>query len=516
MPSFSAASACAFGRRVVGFSVQRGKLVYHELLLAKDRAGSARAFTLVTDEDTGLGDDAEVGCCLFGGEILVLAEASKSNPRPARRFAARVAILGGGGSEGVRVTPLQIVGDPEASGRPFLCWIGGSSALLQYASSVSAWTCTIYGAILYLSDVKYSERTKNWPVRGFGAPPVRRSDGTLFTAGGSPISPFILSISFDGAWYGQDVAKIPGDSRRWLSTVLVADRFLVGTSVGSRGHPGQDFWVFDTESPSAAVVSDVRPPPGLACPSGSELVLALASVGGQIFLHAVRGFSELDVLRVPLEDFQALIVDDRVRPFFPRNPRVPSLSHTPYPPLPPSFSYPVDAESYEQERQGRRELGIEVASEREKVRQLKGRLREQSQKSKRTVEGLQQQASEMEREFDKLMSVSKDRWRTIEALQGEIEELERDLRESQRTVETLTFNIKAKEREFETERAAREKELARARSDLEDAEQHVGELLRAEALLEKRLRPMRAVLSDLDEVREILETCSIVSQSDCE
>lgn len=231
---FRLPATCQYRGRLFSFSRNGRKLRLIEVILG-EKVRLVKVQTTIICESTYGG---YIGCCPLEDGMLVTTGEEE------RRSAALVKVEDGKlSAETVRVATLTIIGEEKWLGVPLLCQVSRNRAILFFSGKPWMWSCEVDG-----DAMKVQKLTGQAPTaRGFCALPVLIPGGNLLVAGANPYSTSITEILWDGDLRFEKVGDIPGEARWGASTVLVAERFLIGFG-GSSQHCLRDMWIFDIQT----------------------------------------------------------------------------------------------------------------------------------------------------------------------------------------------------------------------------------------------------------------------------
>lgn len=184
------------------------------------------------------------GCCSLGDNILVMALSRTSE------FAALINVGEGRlDPETVRVTELTVKIEGEWNYYPCFFPLSKSRVLMHSKRQTGLWCCEIESRVISVKELPVKTRV----ARGFAGFPACLPDGKLIVVGSDPKSTDIVQMTNNNGIQFERIGSIPGLARSEPSSVLIADRFVVG--FGGQGSIFlNDLWVFDVKTRRSSIV----------------------------------------------------------------------------------------------------------------------------------------------------------------------------------------------------------------------------------------------------------------------
>jgi len=287
-------NTCQHQGRVFHLSQDRGKLRISELLLGDN----VRWVNVITHVACKADGDGFISCCSMGENILLMSGKSTNV------FACLIRVGEGPlKKSSIHIVKLATKGVADWPDVSFLCSVSETRALLYFHWRDSMWYCDVEGAVLTVRPLA----TRIPAEEGFCTVPLRLPDGKLLVAGSLPPSTDITIISTDGEPTFRRVGTIPGEKRFATSTVLIAERFVVG--FGGCGEESiKDLWVFDLQTSQSSPVCQE----GDWHPEDSVTPLIVQ----QSMLYLIGGEHSRSIHSISLQDLSELIQDADIQAAF--------------------------------------------------------------------------------------------------------------------------------------------------------------------------------------------------------
>jgi len=287
-------NTCEHQGRLFNFAPNnKGKLVVSELFLGDE----VRARRVNTGVDCKCGKYYRISYCPLGEKILVMV----GDYRATDFFCALVAIdLGKLTQESIHVEEKKVIGWESYRSGPFLVQISENRVWASFHYSDEIWIGEIRGDELVMTKHQYHLAVSG----GFGAAPLRLSDGRLLVAGGAAsyfaYSRDIILITPGEYFSFKKVGDIPGEGRDGVSTILIKERFVVGFG-GFNDDDMDDTWIFDLQTKKASPVAKGGEwHPAAPCPF-------LAIKDG--ILYILSGEDSIAVYSITLQHLSELVQD---------------------------------------------------------------------------------------------------------------------------------------------------------------------------------------------------------------
>lgn len=287
-------NTCWIQKRLFGFHHDGNKLLVTEIQLGRH----PRFVKQEIPVRTMLKKLTNPGCCSLGDAGLVLF----SDEENAYAVVVRVS-EGALSAKSVSLTELSLRGIDPPDRAVFLCELPGNRVLLNVAGTSAYWVCTLSGEELVAEKLSLEA-----PEEGFMTVPLPLPDGRLAFAGAAPWSVDVVALRMEDLSL-EVIGKFPGEPLQNVSTVLLADRFILGFG-GWGSVDSNELWVLDIESGESSLVRKAGD--WHTVDIWSPLVIH----GGGMYI--LGGNTTRSVYLLQLSDLAFLIQDPKLRESFRR------------------------------------------------------------------------------------------------------------------------------------------------------------------------------------------------------